>query len=207
MTIGELARWIRAENDLALDLDVVTMRGWSRDQYFDATRLYWINPSPNMRSLTQATLYPGVGLLEFTNLSVGRGTDAPFEWIGAPWLDGQALAHRVSQDPELAASLACTPVTFTPTASKFADEACRGVRFMILDRARFDPLRLGMVLACALRDLHPKEWKSERYRKLLAHRATRVGLHGGLPADELIRGWQPELDAFRARRDEFLLYR
>ena len=206
MTIGELALWIRDEQELSMELEIVQIQRWQREQWFEATSLYWTNPSPNMRSLTQAALYPGIGLLEFTNVSVGRGTDAPFEWIGAPWIDGQALAHRVHSDEQLRGTIACVPVRFTPTASKFKGERCRGVRFMVLDRQAFDPLRLGMVLACGLRDLHPEQWQPARYRKLLAHDATFERLRAGATSQALIAGWSTDLSEFKSRRQKFLLY-
>ncbi|MDH5619044.1 MAG: DUF1343 domain-containing protein, partial [Gammaproteobacteria bacterium] len=145
MTTGELAMMFRAELGLDLDLEIVPVEGWHRHEYFDDTGLPWVNPSPNMRSLRAAILYPGIGLLETTNISVGRGTATPFELIGAPWLDAEALAIALH---ELALpGIAFTPVRFTPDASTFADEACQGVRFTIIDREALEPVRTGLGIA------------------------------------------------------------
>jgi uncharacterized protein YbbC (DUF1343 family) len=141
MTIGELARLFKAELKLDLELEVIACEGWQRGDLWDATGLAWINPSPNMRSLTQALLYPGIGLLETTNLSVGRGTDTPFEVIGAPWLDGRKLAAALAS--RNIPGVTFVPVAFTPASSKFAEKPCGGVNIIITDRERFEPLRTG----------------------------------------------------------------
>jgi uncharacterized protein YbbC (DUF1343 family) len=203
MTVGELARMFAAERRLKVDLVVVTMRGWRRSMLFDATGQLWIDPSPNLRSPAQALLYPGVGLLEFTNLSVGRGTDTPFELIAAPWLDGPKLAAALHK-AELP-GLRCVPIEVTPSASKFAGERCRGVRLWITDRDAFRPLAAGIAIACALRD--QGGWDAAPYAKLLAHRASMTALveqRAGWRA--IHESWASGLEAFRARRAEYLLY-
>src|SRR5690606_33844771 len=139
------------ELGLDVDLEIVRAEGWRRDEYFDATGLTWINPSPNMRSLAEATLYPGIGLLETTNVSVGRGTDSPFEVVGAPWIDGARLAAELN-----AAGLGgvrFVPIEFTPRESKFAGERCGGINIVVTERAAFAPVRTGLALALALRKL------------------------------------------------------
>ena len=132
MTLGELAQLFNAENKIGADLTVVPMKNWTRDQWFDETGLPWINPSPNMRNLNQATLYPGIGAIEYANVSVGRGTDTPFEQVGAPWIDGVAPGRRAERARRCPAS-ASIPVRFTPTSSKYAE---RGVRRRVHDRHR-----------------------------------------------------------------------
>jgi uncharacterized protein YbbC (DUF1343 family) len=204
MTAGELARMICGEDGIAVDLQIVRCEGWQRADLWDRTGLTWINPSPNMRSLTEAMLYPGIGLLEGTNLSVGRGTDTPFEVLGAPWCDGPALAARLR-----AISLpgvAFVPVQFTPNASKFRDERCSGVNVIITDWATFEPVRVGIEVACALHALHQDAWDTKRLDWLLKHAPSATAILTGKPADEIVASWQKDLDLFRMRRKPFLLY-
>ncbi|MGQ9790509.1 MAG: exo-beta-N-acetylmuramidase NamZ family protein [Armatimonadota bacterium] len=205
MTVGELAKLFQAERAPQCDLQVVTCAGWKREMWYDSTGLRWVNPSPNMRSLTAATLYPGVGLLEFTNVSVGRGTDAPFELFGAPWIDASALCDYLLK--RNLPGFACMPVQFTPTASKFAGELCHGLRFTVVDRRRFQPVRLGVELACALRRLHPREWQHERLMTLLTDAKAYQLVQKGADADEVWAHMQKQAGAFRRRRAQYLLYR
>ena len=205
MTAGELARMFAAEKPIAVDLHVIPLEHWSSRQTFDLTGLEWINPSPNMRSLTEALLYPGVGLLEFTNLSVGRGTDTPFEHIGAPWLDGRALARRLH-----AANLpgvTFVPTRFTPNASKFANQPCSGVQIAITDRAIFRAIPLGLALATALHTQHPTEWDMRKLTTLLLDAATYQSIQDNAPWQTTAALHAKELDEFLTRRARFLLYR
>lgn len=204
MTLGELARMYNEEKKLGADLEVVRMEGWHRGDFYDRTGLSWINPSPNLRSLTQAFLYPGVGLLETTNLSVGRGTDRPFEWIGAPWIDGQRLASALAE--QNLAGVRFVPLSLTPTSSVHKDKKCGGVQIIVDDWSRFQSLRTGVALALTLRRLYPEDWKVEGYDRLLANRATFEGVKRGAAFAELEKGWQPELARFLERRRKFLLY-
>ena len=204
MTVGELARMFRAELGLGLDLEVVTMKNWNRPDFFDATGLRWVNPSPNMRSLAQALLYPGIGLLETTNLSVGRGTDTPFEVFGAPWLDGDSFAFELNRLG--LAGVAFVPVRFTPDASKFAGEACGGVNVIVTDRGVFEPVRAGLAIARQLRLLYPDAWDADAYGRLLANRATLEALLTGAETADIESAFAAGLQAFRERRAAFLLY-
>ena len=204
MTVGEIALMLKAELELDLDLRIIKMSGWHRDQFFDETGLTWINPSPNMRSLTAALLYPGIGLLETTNLSVGRGTATPFEHIGAPWLDGSLLAENLT-DLNLP-GVSFEAVTFIPDASKFSGQECRGIRFAITDREVFEPLTTGFAIAAQLRLDYPGTWDVDAYLRLLGSAATLEALKSGQMADEIIDGYSPGLEAFLERRAEFLLY-
>lgn len=204
MTIGELAAMFRAERKLDVQLEVIGVEGWPRRTTFDRCDLEWVNPSPNMRSLTQALLYPGVGLLETTNLSVGRGTDTPFELIGAPWLDAPALA-RWLHGQELP-GVTFVPVRFTPTASKFKGETCFGVQIAITDRTTFRALPLGLALACGLRALHEQHWQRKDYHKLLLDRAVLEALEQGANWPELMALYESELAEFTARRARYLRY-
>jgi uncharacterized protein YbbC (DUF1343 family) len=204
MTIGELARMFVAERNLKVELQVVAMRGWQRDQSFDATGQLWVDPSPNLRSLTEAFLYPGVGLLETTNLSVGRGTGTPFEVFGAPWLDARRVAAELN-----AAGLPgvrFVPCRFTPSASKHQGVECGGVNLIVTDRAAFQPVRTGIEIACALKALHGNDWQIDGYRRLLQHEATHALLREGRPAAEISKAWEKDVMAFAQRRRPFLLY-
>jgi uncharacterized protein YbbC (DUF1343 family) len=204
MTPGELAMLFEDELRLGGRVQVVKLSGWSRGLWSDETGLEWVNPSPNMRSLTEATLYPGIGLLETTNLSVGRGTDTPFEVIGAPWLDGKRLAAVLSA--RKIPGVTFTPIHFTPSASTFAGERCGGVRFAVTDRDSLRPVALGIEIAVALRDLHPVDWQRTKFVSLLANRDTFERLERGETADAIVRSWKNGLDEFRRRRAAHLLY-
>ncbi|HSE62220.1 MAG TPA: serine hydrolase [Thermoanaerobaculia bacterium] len=205
MTPGELAMLYARELAPGARVDVVKLSGWSRGLWYDETGLEWVNPSPNMRSVTEATLYPGIGLLETTNLSVGRGTDTPFEVIGAPWLDGQRLvavlgARRI-------AGVTFTPIHFTPASSTFAGERCGGVRLTVTDRDALRPVALGIEIAVALRDIYPATWRREKFLRLLANGDTFDRLERGETADVIVKSWDVPVEAFRKSRAKFLLYR
>lgn len=204
MTAGELAQMFRAEMKLELDLQVIPVEGWTRSALFDATGLTWTNPSPNMRSLTQALLYPGVGLLEMTNVSVGRGTDTPFEVIGAPWIRERSLANHLN-----AAGLdgvRFVPIRFTPTSSKFSGESCGGVNLVITDRLTFNPLRTGIQLMCSLRATSAAEWDTKNLNRLLSSEKVRDAVLAGKTASDAEVLWHQELAAFLQRRAPFLIY-
>jgi uncharacterized protein YbbC (DUF1343 family)/CubicO group peptidase (beta-lactamase class C family) len=204
MTAGELARMFRAEKNLDLELQTVSLTGWRRADYWDATGITWVNPSPNMRSLTQALLYPGIGLLETTNLSVGRGTDTPFEVVGAPWIDGQRLARKLA---ELGLpGVTFVPIRFTPDASKFANESCGGINVVITARRHFQSVRTGLQIACTLRHLYPDQWQTDRYNRLLANSAAYQTIGAGCDPQTAHRLTQLGLEDFLLRREKYLLY-
>lgn len=204
MTVGELARLYNEERRLGSDVRVIKMENWLRSMWFDATNLTWVNPSPNMRSLTEAMLYPGVCLLEPTNVSVGRGTDTPFELIGAPWVDGQKLASDLNG--RNIAGVRFVPVRFTPRSSVFKNEECGGINIVITDRSRFRSVLTGLEIAAALRRLFPADWKIDSYSRLLAHSDTLDRLKRGQSAEEISRSWANLVEGFRSRRANSLLY-
>ncbi len=210
MTLGELALLFNAERKtsegkpIRCELEVVRMEGWRRSDFLDRTGLPWINPSPNLRSLTGMYLYPGIGLLETTNLSVGRGTDRPFEWVGAPWIDERKLAGAL-QGEELP-GVRVIPVRLTPNSSPYRGKDCGGVQLIIEDWARFQPVHTGMVLATTLRRLYREEWKTERLEVLLCHKGTSEGIRRGTVARDLERAWQRGVTQFLERRRPYLLY-
>jgi uncharacterized protein YbbC (DUF1343 family)/CubicO group peptidase (beta-lactamase class C family) len=204
LTIGELARLYNDERHLNTDLRVIKMEGWRRSMWFDATGLVWINLSPNMRSLTEAALYPGIGLLETTNLSVGRGTDTPFEVLGAPWLDGQKLASHLNA--KRIAGVRFVPVRFTPTSSVFKNEECSGINLLITDRSQFQSVFTGVQIAVALHVLFP-EWKVDSYSRLLVNAAALERLKRGDSAEEIVHSWEAALEEFRLARERALIYK
>lgn len=205
MTVGELARMFNVERKVGADLTVVQVKNWDPTMRFDDTGLPWVNPSPNMRSLTQAMLYPGVGLVEFTNLSVGRGTATPFEHVGAPWIHEGRLAARLSE--ETIPGVFSLPEQFTPDASVYDGEDCAGVRFVISDRDALRPLSLGIGLMRAIHDLYPDTYDlAEKGNVLLRHQPTLDAVLAGKSMEEIRAGWNPALDDFLKRREAFLLY-
>ncbi len=204
LTIGELAQLFNRQRKIGADVRVIKMEGWRRSMWFDETNLTWINPSPNMRSLTEATLYPGVGLLETTNVSVGRGTDTPFEIVGAPWIQGDKLAEHLNQ--RAIAGVRFVPVRFTPKASVFKDVQCGGVNIIVTDRAAFRPLLAGMEMALALRKLYPNDWKIDSYLRLLVNADTLERIKRGESARDIVTSWNEGLQEFRRARAEVLLY-
>jgi uncharacterized protein YbbC (DUF1343 family) len=204
MTVGELAKLFKTELKLDLDLHVVPMEGWRRDAFFDDTGLGWVNPSPNMRSFTEALLYPGIGLLEATNLSVGRGTDTPFEVIGAPWIDADALARGLNASRLPGVRFA--PIRFTPTASKFKGEACGGVSIAVTDRETLRPVRTGLEIARQLQAAYGREWKARAVDHLMRNRAALDALLSSKTVTEIEWTWEASLAEFLERRAAVLIY-
>jgi uncharacterized protein YbbC (DUF1343 family) len=204
MTVGELAKMFNAERNINAKLTVVAMEGWQRGDWFDSTGLAWINPSPNLRSVTEAALYPGVGLIEGTNVSVGRGTDTPFEVLGAPWMKSRELAAYLNARG--IAGVRFVPVTFTPTASNYAAQKCEGVNLVLTDRNALDAPELGIELAAALRKLYPADFKVERMMELLVNQAAYDGLMAGEDPRRIAQDWQERLNEFEAVRKRYLLY-
>ncbi len=205
LTIGELAQMMNAEKKIGVDLRVIKMENWQRSMWFDQTAQTWTNPSPNMRSLTEATLYPGIGLLETTNVSVGRGTDTPFEVIGAPWLDGQKLASYLNGRNLIGVRF--VPIRFTPKASVFTNQELGGINIIITSRDNFKPVRAGIEIAVALRKLFPNDWKTENYNRLLANAETFEKIKRGDAPEDIEKLWQSDLETFLKRRTPFLLYK
>ncbi len=205
MTIGELGRLFNEQRSIKCDLRVIEMEGWRRATWFDATNLTWINPSPNMRSLTEATLYPGIGLLETTNVSVGRGTNTPFELVGAPWIKGPELAAYLNN--RRLAGVRFVPVRFTPQTSVFKTVECSGLNIIVTDRSQFHPLLAGLEIAVALRRLYPQDWKVDDYLRLLVNADTLERVKRGEAPEEIVRSWSAGLAEFRRARARVLLYK
>jgi uncharacterized protein YbbC (DUF1343 family) len=204
LTLGELSRLFNAERQIGADLTVVPMRNWRRDFWFDETALTWIGPSPNMRNLYAATLYPGVGAFEATNLSVGRGTDTPFEHVGAPWVDGPRLAEALNA--RAIPGVRVYPVRFTPSASKFANEECGGVFIVVTDRHAIRPVRLGVEIAAALWRLFPGKFEIDLAHRLFGSGANLARIKAGDDPAAVVASWSGAEARWRLLRARHLLY-
>jgi uncharacterized protein YbbC (DUF1343 family) len=209
LTIGELARLARAELRLATALTVVPLAGWRRSLIWDETGLPFVAPSPNLRTLEALFHYPGLCLFEGTALSVGRGTDAPFEAIGAPWLDTAAVLRRVRDAAP--PGVRFRGASFTPRApgdGKFADTLVAAIRLEVTDRRSYDPVRTAVILLAAVQAVHPDRigWIARHFDRLAGGPALREALAAGRTPEEIVGGWAGELAAFRERRKPYLLY-
>jgi uncharacterized protein YbbC (DUF1343 family) len=205
MTMGELAKMFNTERGINAKLTVVPMEGWQRGDWFDATGLVWVNPSPNLRSVTEAALYPGVALIEGTNVSVGRGTDTPFELVGAPWMKSKELAAYLNARG--IAGVRFVPVTFTPMSAVYSGQVCNGVNLVVTDRNGFDAPELGIELAAALRKLYPADFKIERMQELLVNQSAYDALVAGQDPRRIAQDWQEGLQAFGKVREKYLIYK
>jgi len=205
MTLGELAKLFNGENKIGADLTVIPLRNWTRDEWFDATGLPWINPSPNMRNLIQATLYPGIGAIEGTNVSVGRGTDTPFEQVGAPWIDGVPLADALNG--RAIPGIRFYPVRFTPSSSKFADEECGGVFMIVTDRAAIRPVRVGVEIAAMLNKLYGAKYDLEAAERLFGSKDGLARIRAGADPADIVATWAEGEARWRLMRNKYLLYR
>jgi uncharacterized protein YbbC (DUF1343 family) len=204
LTIGELARLFNGERKIGADLTVVAMTGWKRDAWFDETGLAWIGPSPNMRTLYAAALYPGIGAFERTNLSVGRGTDTPFEHVGAPWIDATALAARLNA--RYIPGVRFYPESFTPTASTFANERCQGVFILVTDRDALRPVRVGVEIASAIESLFPGKLDVDKAATLFGSADGLAQLKAGADPATLAASWTDVDARWRALTRPYLLY-
>jgi uncharacterized protein YbbC (DUF1343 family)/CubicO group peptidase (beta-lactamase class C family) len=206
MTTGELATWANGERNIGADLHVIAMQGWNRGDWLDATGLAWVNPSPNLRSLNAELLYPGLAMLEAsTNYSVGRGTDAPFEQIGADWIHGRALAAFLNG--RYIPGVRAYPTRFTPTASNFAGRSIEGVRFTITDRDAFDSTRLGLEMAYALEKLFPGNIRWDVDRFLISNHQIVAAMKAGTDPRTVVQELEEALAGFVARREKYLIYK
>jgi uncharacterized protein YbbC (DUF1343 family)/CubicO group peptidase (beta-lactamase class C family) len=205
MTMGELARYFNREKNLHAPLTVVAMQGWQRGDWYDSTGLLWVNPSPNLRDLEEATLYPALGLVETTNISVGRGTDTPFEIIGAPWIDARQLAQYFNA--RFLPGVRFMAVEFTPQKPyPYAGGLCHGVRLLVTDRNVLDAPELGIEIAHALHRLYPQQYKLDRISRLLANQQALEQLQKGVDASRIAEDWRSSLERFEEKRKEALLY-
>lgn len=203
MTLGELAQMFNSENHIGANLQVIAMRGYQRGDWFDQTGLRWVPPSPNLRTLDEATLYPGVAMVEGANLSVGRGTASPFELVGAPWIDGGKLAAYLNRRG--IAGVRFSAADFIPASDSYRNRECHGVRISITDRQALNSARLGVEIACALLRLYP-EFEVDRTVGMIGSRSVLAAIKGGDDPAAIEQGWQTRLRGFRALRAKYLLY-
>lgn len=206
MTPGELARLLDRETGLESDLRVVPLEGWERRQWYDQTGLPWISPSPNMATVTTAVIYPGLCLIEGTNLSEGRGTTRPFEFVGAPWLKSGELVERLNQ--LRLPGVRFRQQAFTPTFSKYQGKQSQGIQVHVVDRDSLDPFRILLHLLTELLRLHPEqlEFNSTFFDRLMGTSSVREALIQGTPVEEIVGQWQPALQEFKQIREKYLLY-
>ncbi len=205
LTIGELARLFNGENKIGADVTVIAAKNWQRDAWFDETALPWINPSPNMRNLIQATLYPGIGAIETTNISVGRGTDTPFEQLGAPWIDATMLAEALNG--RRIPGVRFYPIRFTPAASKYAGQECQGVFLIVTDRTALRPVRLGVEIAAMLHKLYGATFELDAAERLFGSREGIARIRAGEDPAAIAASWGAAEARWRLLRAQYLLYR
>lgn len=204
MTVGELARLFNGEDKIGAQLEVIAMRGYRRSDWFDQTGLAWRPPSPNLRNLTEAILYPGVGMVEGANISVGRGTATPFELLGAPWIDGPALAAYLNG--RHIAGVHFTAAEFTPEADRYRQQPCHGVRLQLLERQTLDSPALGIELAAALQTLYPEIFRLNQTLGSIGSPAVLTAIRAGIDARTIVANEREALTAFRQLRQQYLLY-
>jgi len=205
MTMGELAQMFNVERGINAKLTVVPMDGWQRGDWFDSTGLEWVNPSPNLRSVTEAALYTGVAIIEGTNVSVGRGTDTPFELVGAPWIRSKEFATYMNARG--ISGVRFVPISFTPTSSIYSGQLCQGVNVVLTDRNGLDGPELGIELAAALHKLYPNDWKIEKIQDLLVNQSVYDALVAGEDPRRIAQDWQEGLEKFQAVRVKYLIYK
>ena len=205
MTMGELSKMFNAERKIGAHLTVVPMQGWQPGDWFDSTGVTWVSPSPNLRDLNEATLYPGVGMIEGANISVGRGTYTPFEVVGAPWVKGRELAAFLNARG--IQSVRFIPIVFTPSSSNYAGERCEGVNLVLLDRNTLEAAELGIELASALHTLYPNDFKLEKMSDLLVNQSVLQGITSGEDPRRIAEDWQERLEGFIRMREKYLLYK
>jgi uncharacterized protein YbbC (DUF1343 family)/CubicO group peptidase (beta-lactamase class C family) len=205
MTLGELAQMYNVERKIGARLRVIPMQGWLRGDWFDSTGIVWINTSPNLRSVNEAELYTGVALVEGTNVSVGRGTDTPFEVMGAPWIDARAYSDYMNA--RLIPGVRFVPMTFTPVSGPYTNQLCKGVNIIVTDRTVLDAPEMGIELAAALKKLYPDNWKIEHMIGALANQQVFDQLAAGEDPRSIAQGWQDDLEKFKEMRQKYLLYK
>ena len=204
MTVAELASMFNAENQIGVNLKVIKMRGYQRTDWYDETGLLWVNPSPNLRTLNQTILYPGVAMVEGANVSVGRGTDTPFELLGAPWINARELADYLNG--RKIQGVRFMPVEFLPKANRFENELCHGVQIVLIDRQALDSPALGVEIASALYRLYPNDFNLDKTLPLIGSWEVLQAIKDGQDPSSIVQNWQPSLEIFIKIRSKYLLY-
>lgn len=204
MTLGELAQMFNAENKIGAELHVVKMERWKRSETYGETGLAWIPPSPNLRTVAEVLPYPGIEILQAGGVSVGRGTETPFEIVGAPWVHREQLAFALGQ--RRIPGVAFRPARFTPTSDLYKGQACEGVEVQVTNGAVFESVRTGMEIAEALGKLYPEKFQIAKMVVLVGNTATIEALENGEPVAAIVASWTPALKEFRAMRSKYLMY-
>lgn len=205
MTLGEMAQMFNAENKIGCELHVIQMRGWRRAFWFDDTGLRWVNPSPNLRSIAENILYPGLEVLQAGGVSVGRGTNTPFELIGAPWIQGDRFAAELNR--RAIPGVRFEAQRFTPDSGAYKGELCNGARIVVKDRHALQSMRMGMEIASVLAKLYSDKFDVEKMIELVGNAATIQQLAAGADPAAIVASWDKDLESFRKMRAKYLLYR
>jgi uncharacterized protein YbbC (DUF1343 family) len=205
LTIGELAQFYNAENHINAELHVIPMKNWHRNYFFESTGLKWIPPSPNLRTLKGSLLYPGLEILQNAGVSVGRGTEAPFEEFGAPWINGEEVAATLNAKGLPAVHFANQP--FIPVSGLYAGQRCGGVGVRVTDRAALRSMRVGLEIAAALHKKYPDHFGVTKILFLVGNDSTIQQLQSDAPVNEIIGSWAKDLAAYDAARRRYFLYK
>jgi uncharacterized protein YbbC (DUF1343 family) len=205
LTIGELAQLFNEENHMQCDLHVIAMKNWRRNYFYEETGLRWLPPSPNLRTLKGSVLYPALEILQNGGVSVGRGTEAPFEEFGAPWMHGEDVAARLNE--RHIAGVRFVAADFIPVAGLYAAERCGGVAIRVLDKRAVRSMTMGMEIASILRQLYPDHFDVQKMLFLVGNEQTIRQLQEGVPVTEIVKGWDADLKAFELMRRKYLLYK
>jgi uncharacterized protein YbbC (DUF1343 family) len=205
LTIGELAQFFNAENHIGADLHVITMRNWHRNYFFESTGIKWIPPSPNLRTIKGSVLYPGIEILQSAGVSVGRGTQTPFEEFGAPWMNGDEVAAALNARNIPGVHFAGQP--FIPIAGLYSGQRCGGVSMRIIDRFKVRSMRMGLEIAAILQKLYPKQFEVSKLIELVGNAETVQQLQSGVPPEKIVQSWSEPLTAFDQIRRKYFLYK
>jgi uncharacterized protein YbbC (DUF1343 family) len=205
LTIGELAQFFNAENHINADLHVITMKNWHRNYFFESTGIRWIPPSPNLRTIKGSIVYPGLEILQDAGVSVGRGTEAPFEEFGAPWMDGEKVASALNGEDLPGLKFVAQP--FIPVSGLYAGKRCGGVGIRIGERGAVRPMRMGLEIASLLQKMYPQNFTISKTIGLLGDAETVQKLKDGVPPSEIVASWQPSLAEYDKTRRKYFLYK
>jgi uncharacterized protein YbbC (DUF1343 family) len=205
LTIGELAQFFNAENHIGAELHVIAMKNWHRNYFFESTGIRWIPPSPNLRTTKGSILYPGIEILQNAGVSVGRGTETPFEEFGAPWLNGDDVAAALNERHLPGVHFAAKP--FIPIAGLYAGQRCGGVAIRVTDRSAVRSMRVGLEIAAMLRKLYPQPFDVSKLITLVGNSDTIQQLQSGIAPEKIVASWADGLTAFEQIRRKYFLYK
>jgi uncharacterized protein YbbC (DUF1343 family) len=205
LTIGELAQFFNSENHINADLHVIAMKNWHRNYFFESTGIRWVPPSPNLRTIKGSIVYPGLEILQNAGVSVGRGTEAPFEEFGAPWMDGEKVTSALNATHLPGVKFVAQP--FIPVSGLYAGRRCGGVGIRIGERAAVRPMRMGLEIAALLKKMYPQNFDVAKTIGLLGNAETLQKLQDRALPSDIVASWQPALAAYDKTRCKYLLYK